>query len=149
MKKVMFLFVPVFLIGAVAALGLMGILKIPGLTPAKKKAVVAASSAPISATVAKPTLTPARVEPKAAVAKVALSMDVDKGAKKLGQLWNEVETPKLVELLKQWKDADAARVLGQMDASKVAELLSQMDAKRAAGLSQLIEKQASVVKPAL
>jgi hypothetical protein len=66
------------------------------------------------------------------------------GRQKLAKLWNEVDTAKLLEIMKDWPDDDLAKQLAAMDTAKVAEILSTMkDPARAAKLSKAIRAAAS------
>jgi hypothetical protein len=152
MKKVLFVLIPVLLLGGVAALAFMGIINIPGISPKHKVAKnvkgkpadkpPAKVEAPVAVKVTPPPATP---PPTPVVKKPAVLLDKVQGAKKLAKLWNEVDSKKLVDLVKDWKDADVATVFIAMDPEKVAEVLGQLEPKRASKISQVLEKQASEV----
>lgn len=73
------------------------------------------------------------------------TIDPEEGATKLAKLWNEVETPKLLAIAKDWKDPELARVATKMDPGKVAEVLGALPPKRASSLSREMQRLASVV----
>ncbi len=151
MKKILLIVLPILvLVGAFVGLAMAGIIKIPGLTPKKKSPpnlyAQAKESDGSQTEVASP---PAKQETKkpqtAKVASNEPERDPSKGAKKLAQLWNNVSTPKLVELTKGFKDNELAVILNNMDPEKVAELLGQLDSTRSARLSRELQKVASIV----
>ena len=133
MKKVMLFLIPVLIAGAVVGLGLAGVVNIPGLTP-KKKPV-----AKVAAKVVKP-------KPKAKVEekddKPKISGDPGKGFETVAGLWNEMPTPKLLEITAKWRDEDLSPILLRMEPEKVVEYLGLLKAERAASLTKAIQKLA-------
>lgn len=155
MKKVILILTPLLLIGTAAALAFLGIINVPGITPHKKQKPVAKSAdrpAPAPVVAKKEPEQSKAVTPTPAPVVVAAKpkpeqvQDRDQGARTLAKLWNEVDSKKLVDLVKDWKDVEVARVFAQMDPDKVAEVLGQMEAKRASKISTEVEKEASIVK---
>lgn len=100
--------------------------------------------------VAPPPSVPAVAKPKP-VAKpkkpdvVVVAPDPARGDRKLAELWNAIDIPKLLDLTRDWREEDLARVMLKMDPSVVAEYLAAMpDAKRASSLSRRIRDLASI-----
>lgn len=129
----------------VLAGGGVGFAIMRGLGPFGKKTV----AAPVAT---KPKVAAKRVAPPVAPPTTLVrtlppttKVDPDEGAGRLAKLWNEVETPKLLAIAKDWRDPELARVATRMDAGKVAELLSAMPPKRASALSREMQRLASVV----
>ena len=150
MKKILLIVIPLLVIvTTVLGLGFMGIIKLPFL-PAKKVAKKPGkAAAPVKAVVEKKPAPPPIVEtPKPKPKVVPLKPDIEAGQKKLAALWNEMEPPTLVPIIKDWKDQDLAPVLMRMDADKVTELMGALDPDRASRLSRAIEAIASKPKPA-
>lgn len=141
---IVIIFLIALAVGVVAALGMMGLVDIPGLSPVKKEAAKAAKTVDSvtkqveqqTKPIPKPTPKPKKDQP---------TDDPEQGARKLAKLWNEVETKKLIDLVKDWKDADVARVFSKMEPDKVAEVLGDLEPKRASKISGMIEKQASAL----
>ena len=111
--------------------------KNPVTPPAEKPKAVAKAAPPPSSSPA-PTTTVRTLPPTTTV-------DPEEGAGKLAKLWNEVETPQLLAIAKDWREPDLARVAIKMDAGKVAEMLSAMPPKRASALSREMQRLASIV----
>jgi hypothetical protein len=149
-----------------AGLGFAGIIKIPGITPAKAKQTAAAGysdkpdgdKAPPKKD-PKPVVdaTPKADPPKKAPAPGLPKKDPIQGAVALATVWNELKTPDLAKICADWKDAELVKVLTKMDTGKVAKLLAQIstgdpdskikeDPIRASKLSKLLQDQGSVVK---
>jgi hypothetical protein len=157
MKKILILIIPVVLLATGVALALMGIIKIPGLTPkGKDKAAslyaeskdpkVADLKAPAGSTQTPPTKTnPPKKPPAQKPPVVSATTQPEAGQKKLAKLWNELEAKSLREVTKDWKDQDLAPVLLKMDSGKVAEYLALIDPKKASSLSKELQKQASLI----
>lgn len=166
MNKALVAVIPVVLIGVVAGLGFSGVVNIPGLTP--KKAVKNAAdiyekdkgdlkdSKPKK--VAEKPVDPPPVVPQDDPKKKLLSkQDPELGAQTLAAVWNEVKTPQLIRITKDWKDADLAKVLAHMDTDKVAKLLDALakgdpeekvdpNPVRASKISKVLRDQGSIVK---
>lgn len=154
MKKLVVVLVPVILIGGgVVAAGILGVINVPGLSPKKRVPPVLYGEAPEVVVKVKSTPEPApslsivKRKPKPAAPEAdAVITDSSQGAKKLAKVWNEIDTAKLVEIAKKWKDDELAQVLASMDPAKSSALLAQMSADRAATLSAAIQKEASIVR---
>lgn len=153
MKKLIIILIPIILLGTGAGLALTGIIKIPGITPkAKAKATQLYTESPETKVVdtkpeaaapapaKKPIAKPPKVE-----ADILVENKPEAGQKKVAKLWNEIEAPALVAMVRDWKDPELAGILIKMDAAKVAELLSALDPKRASSISRELQKQASIV----
>lgn len=138
---------PLLLVGGgVVGLGLAGILKIPGLTPAKKKQVAAglygeAKDLKPKEEVKKPVVASAKPKKKAPTVAVATN-DPALGRKKLAKVWGEMEPSQLNGITKGWKVEELCEVFLIMDPAKVSEVLAVMDAKRADAVSRAILRQA-------
>jgi hypothetical protein len=162
MNKIVMILIPIVIIGGILSAGFMGLINIPGVTPAKKHAKkddkakkddppkVAVKSTPT------PKYTPAKPKPGSTV-----TIDPGKGADEVAGVWDEMDTPALLTVMDDWKDADVVPVLLKMDGDKVSELLNAMATtnpqdklhanrqKRASALSKALQKEASkVVVPA-
>ncbi len=157
---------PIVIVGIIAGLGVSGVIKIPGLSPAKsaksaainygadsEKAPLKAASIPTTKTA-----TPAKRDAKQpkSEAKPA-KKDVDQGADALATVWNEIKTPELISISKDWKDDDLVKVLVHMDNDKVAKFLDELakgdedtrvkgDPLRASKLSKVLQDLGSIVK---
>lgn len=147
MKKVAMILVPVLAIGGVVVAGKLGVVKIPGLSPAAKQKAAAklyseekdpaeSKPAPEAKSNPKPKDPPV-VQVKADV------IDEVAGRKKVAKLWNDLEPAKVVAITKSWKDEELAQILVLMDAEKVSQFLSTVDAARAERLSRAVMKVAS------
>ncbi len=132
MKKMLVFMVPVLIAGAVAGLGLAGVVNIPGLTPKKKVATK------VTPKVEKPRAKP---KPKADE-KPKVTGDPIKGFETVAGLWNEMPTPKLLDITAKWTDKDLGPILLRMDPDKVVDYLGQLKADRAASLTREIQKLA-------
>src|SRR5688572_23290132 len=117
--------IPIVLVGALAGLAFSGIIEVPGISPAKKKAKAAADYAETKdpndqMALKKPAAKPpteaedAPAEPTAEVTAAVTEVKPELGAKKLGSLWNEVEATSLGEIVENWKDEDLSKVLVKM-----------------------------------
>lgn len=149
-KTLVLILLPVLLIGGVAGAGFMGFINIPGLTPkkpAKAAKLYTEGEDGKSKTTVKPAAVKSTPPPKPRPKPAATAPDVEAGAKRIAKLWGQIETPKLLAMVADWKDPDLARVMGYLDAAKAAELLAAMDPKRASRLSQEIQKHAAAPKP--
>ncbi|MBC8064558.1 MAG: hypothetical protein H7Y17_06995 [Chlorobia bacterium] len=151
MKKALLFGLPILLLAIGAGLVMTGVVKIPGMgAKAKAKSTqlyeegkdpkVAEKKASPAAQLPKKIVPPPKVD-----AEVLVDNKPELGQKKLAKLWNEIETPALKDLTKDWKDAELAPVLMRMDSAKVAELLSTLEPKKASSLSRELQRQASVV----
>lgn len=147
MKKLLMILIPLLLVGGgVVGLGLGGILKIPGLTPAKKKQVAAGLYADPKdlkpkEEEKKPAVAAAKPKKKAPTVAVATN-DPVLGRKKLAKVWAELEPGQINGITKAWKVEELCEVFLMMDPAKVSEVLAVMDAKRADAVSRAILRQA-------
>lgn len=155
MKKILFIALPIIILGAGVGLALTGVINIPGLS--KKKPVAKANQLYTEdkdpAKVAKKDPPPVEKEapkketpPPKVEAEVLVEKKPELGEKKLAKLWNEIEAPVLKEIVKDWKDSELASILVRMDSAKVAELLGTLEPKRASLVSRELQKQASLVQ---
>ncbi len=151
MKKVIIILLPILILGTVAGLAFTGIVNIPGITPKAKKKATQLYSETNDPKVAEkkkstePKAIPSKPTPPTLTAKVVTETKPEVGEKKLAKLWNEIEAPALIAMVKDWKDEEVAKIFIKMDASKVAEVLGSLEPKRASAISRALQKQASVV----
>lgn len=135
MKKVILIVLPLLVIGgAVAGLGMAGVVQIPGLSP--KKAVKK---------VVEPVVEVSKPEPVAKKPKPApkpKGPDRAKGYDAVALLWNEMDMKNLVPLAEKWKDAELAPILARMENDKVVELLTQLKPERAVALTRALQRLA-------
>jgi hypothetical protein len=151
--------------GGVVGMAMMGVIDIPGLSPAKKKIAAAGQyagdkeskqadaagaysgdkdgKAAATVEVAPPKKAPP-AKPKAA--KPLFVIDPVVGRKKVAKLWNEMSVDSLQKMIGSFKGPDLPRILAIMDAGKVAKLLEKLDPAKAAKLSKDIQAEASKVK---
>jgi len=133
MKKVLFIAVPILLIGATVGLGVLGIVPIPGLSPAKKKAKATAlyteqKEAPVAS----------KPKPKKEPEKPA-EPSLDKGREELAKVWNELEARAIVAIVDKWSDEDVAQQLRFLDTDKTAEVIALMKPERASKVSKVLQ----------
>jgi len=133
MKKMLVFVVPVIIAGAIAGLGLAGIINIPGLTPKKKVTANLDTKVDKPKVKAKP-----RVEPE----KAKIAGDPVKGYKTVAGLWNEMPTPKLVDITAKWREEDLSPILLRMEPEKVVEYLGLLKPEKAASLTKKIQQLA-------
>lgn len=153
MKKVIIILFPILLLGAGAGLALTGIINIPGISPkAKAKATQLYTEAKDTKVAEKkpeklPVVAPKKENPKPPKvdASVLVENKPEVGQKKLAKLWNEIEAPALISMVKDWKDDEVAGIFMKMDSAKVAEVLSALEPKRASAISRQLQKLASIV----
>lgn len=168
MKKAAFAIIPLLVAGVVGA-AMVGLIDIPGLSPAKRAKPLKATPVVVSAqkfdtgqppsSTMKNTATPPSSDSHPGADQVSKpKTDPEQGERALGRLWNEMDSDKIIAIIGDWKDADVAKVFSKMDKDKVAEILGALavqpagnDPKskktnRASVLSKLIEQQASEVK---
>lgn len=136
-------------LGGVGGAAYMGLVKIPGITPkskmgkpnlygeAGKKDVAQAKPKP------KPAAPPAAPPPRKP--KPTHTVEPEKGAEAVAELWNGISTEKLAPIVRDWEDPELATVLSKMDSKKAAALLSSLEPERASRLSQQISDQAAKV----
>lgn len=162
MKLLTIILVATILIGGtVIGLGYAGVLKISGITPAKKSS--AAKESEKSATDAteaeksdkddealeSPAPPPVNQVPEPGggppPASATVEADVTKrkdGTERLAKLWSSIDIEALKKILLRWDEADLLPVLAKMDDAKLAELLGAIaleDAERAARISKGIK----------
>lgn len=136
MNKVIMFLIPVLVGGAVVGLGLSGVVNIPGLTPKKKPTAVAKADE-------KPKEAPKpKSKPKEEEAMPKVVGDPTKGYETVASLWNEMSTPKLIEISAKWRDEDLGPILLRMEPDKVVQFLGQIKPDRAAKLTKVIQKLA-------
>ncbi len=161
MKKVILIALPVVILGVGVGLVMTGVVKIPGMgakpkakaaqlyTEGKDPKVVDANAkktTPAVSTVAATTKTnPLKTPVPPKVEANLIDNKPEVGQKKLAKLWNEVEAASLLDMTKDWKEAELAPVLLKMNGAKVAEFLALLDSKKASSLSREIQKQASLI----
>jgi flagellar motility protein MotE (MotC chaperone) len=135
MKKVIFIFLPLLLIGGgVALAGRMGFVNIPGLTPPKKKLSDLKKAEPVAEI---KVTKPKAPEPEAPKDNPAA------GQETIAKIWAEMDSKKLVLLTEKWRPNELAPVFMKMDPSKVTEILSEMEAPRSSEISRAIQRLAS------
>ncbi|MCE9558054.1 MAG: hypothetical protein K8R88_03815 [Armatimonadetes bacterium] len=147
MKKKLVIIIPLVLIlvvGGVFFAAKSGAINIPGISPSKKKV---AKKPIVEVKKELPKVAPPKEDPVVKPKVAVLQVDPVKGAKKLAKLWNEMPAPALLASVKDWKDAELARVIGVMDPEKASILLGQMEPARLDLVSREIQKQASIVPP--
>lgn len=152
MKKAVIILLPVILLGAGAGLALTGVINIPGISPkAKAKAAQLYGEAKDPKVAEKKPEAPKieavkkdPVKPKVD-ASILVENKPEVGQKKLAKLWNEIEAPALISMVKDWKDNEVAGIFMKMDSAKVAEVLSSLEPKRASAISRELQKQASII----
>lgn len=159
MKSMIPVILVVLMIGGIYGAATQGILKIQGITP--KKLMQVKKAAPSAQDASKPAdPAPKKEEPKV-TAKVTPALspsapkpappktDLDKGAEKLAELWNELETETLLKVSADWSEPDLVRVLSKMDSGKVVAYLSAIakdKPAKASKLSKFLEVDASIVR---
>lgn len=149
MKKLIFILLPIILLGTGFGLAKVGILKVPGITPAKKVALAAGQyGEPKEPKLKEEPRKPPRAAkaPKREPQTEVVVSDLEAGAKKLAKVWSALEADVLAKVVSDWKDPDLARVLAKMDAAKTAELLAVLEPKRASSLSRILEKLGAIPK---
>lgn len=139
----------------VGALGILGIIPIPGLSPKKNKGALALygqgmyNQGMLGTKAEKPVAKRETPKPKDSQAKPVVKKteapktDPSQGQKKLAKLWNEMEIDKLVAIVANWKDEELAPVLNRMDPEKASQLLASLKPDRASKLSKAIQTEAA------
>jgi len=169
MKALIFV-LPVVVIAAVLGLAFTGKINIPGITPKKPaatamyasdqsdKPVADKAKTPTPPSKPKPNQTASTSKRPAKAPANGPSKDIEQGADALATVWNEIDTPELISISKDWKDPDLVRVLAHMDNDKVAAFIDQLakgndaskvkpDPERASKLSKALQAQGSIVAP--
>ncbi len=83
---------------------------------------------------------PEKTKPKVTVEEENLpEIDAVKGAKKLANIWNGIESQKLLDIVNTWPDDRLAFVMFYMDPGQTGALLKVMDPVRSAKISELIQ----------
>ena len=147
MKKALIVLIPLILIGSVVGLALKGIIKIPGLTPAKKTALAAGLYGEVKE---KPQEKESKKPPKAedkkkeapVVSAEVVPPDVEAGLKKIAGLWNSLETTNLMLITAKWKEKDLAPIFLRMEKDKVSAYLAAIKPEKASSLSLAIQREA-------
>ena len=168
MKPLLFV-VPVVIVATVAGLGLTGKINIPGLSPKPPVKSAPKGSDQIKAgklvasndqSKTKPTSAPIKAdETKKPKANSKITKDPEQGADALATVWNEIDTPELIAISRNWKDDELVRVLTHMDNDKVAKFIDELakgdpdsnvkgDPLRASKVSKALQDLGSIVKPA-
>lgn len=142
-KLALVLGLPIALGGIGFALGRLGYVSIPGITPPAPEAqeeeqpeqppVEMIDFAPEQEEAAQPSVPPVQT-------------DEEQGAKTLARVWNDIDARQLLPVAERYRDQELAQVLLVMESKKTAELLALMPPDRAAKLSQEIQDLASIVK---
>jgi len=146
MKKVLFIVLPLILVGGgVVGAAMMGVVNIPGLTPAKKKSLAAAQYAETKEE--EPVAQRKDPEPEASIVPVEPPPDMEKGRRALAKLWNEIETTQIIAISADWKDDDLAEQLRYLAPDKVSEILEAMKPERASKMSKMIQEIVAREKP--
>lgn len=141
--------------GTVIGLGYAGVMKIPGITPDKKKTTAATQG---TATKSKAEETtgnnksteqppaaepPAKpVEPPVSEPPPTTSAPKKDGTERVAGLWSNMDTAAVKKILLKWEDGDALPVLAKMEDVKLAELLAAIatdDPEKAARISKGIK----------
>jgi len=144
MKKKLLIIIPVVLLlaaGVVFALAKMGKINIPGLTPKKAPAK---KTAPPKVEVKKVEPPKKKVVPPSKP-KATHMIDMDKGAKKLAKVWNELPVENVLASIKDWKAPELARVIVSMEPERAAALMAKLEPKRLDEVSREIQRQASMI----
>jgi hypothetical protein len=155
--KPLFIVVPILLIGGTVGAAFMGVINVPGVTPAKKAEAKAKPNAEPEQTAEGSESEPSEPtdvdqapietdEPSLTEDKPATPQsDPVQGAKALAKYWDAIETNRLLPITDTYSEPDLARILIHMQKSKVAEILGAVTPDRAAKLSRELQKLASVV----
>jgi len=154
MKPLVLIIVVALIGGLVVGAAMTGMINIPGLTPAKKKANAAAQYATdkdkeAAKTAERKDVKPEKAKPiapppKATAKKEPSNEDPSLGYKKVAKLWNAMDAQKIKEhIAKGWKDDELARIFSKMDNDKVAEVLALLDPPKATKLLKAIQTEAS------
>lgn len=148
------LFIILLIGGGIGAAVYMHMVKIPGLefiaklseTPKDLKTV---SKKEDKTKTSIPSVTKKEDKPKISIPSKPTSppTDLKKGAKQTAKLWNQIETKKLVDIVKTWSNPDLARVVMQMETGQASALLEALEPSRSAELSKIIQKESSQLPP--
>lgn len=159
MKPVVLIVVVVVVAGFIIGAGMTGMVNIPGLTPAKKKAVAAAqygegsdpkdAQAKTAKDVAKKPEAKRTAKPTAKSLKpIDIPVNREAGYKKIAKLWNEMNIEDLKKLVaKGWSNDELAPIFALMDNAKVAKVLVALPPDRATKITKAIQRLASIAKP--
>ena len=129
----------------------MGAVNIPGLTPKKKALAVKSYTEDKDPALEKKKdkLKPEKPKEQPAPPKPAEKpisrIEPEAGAQHIADVWSTMDSSKIMEITKDWKELELAKVIVLMDQQKAAEILAAMDPKKASALSRAIQKQASIV----
>ncbi|MBL8060932.1 MAG: hypothetical protein JNK63_09485 [Chthonomonas sp.] len=142
MKPIIAIVGAVILAGGFVGAAKTGVIKVPGLTPAPKAvAKKPAETKPVAKktrkSVSEPVETP---EPKP-----EFTVDADKGAAAVAEVWNGVDTGRLALIVSDWNDTELARVMFNMDSGKASQLLAALPSDRASRVSLQLQDMASQV----
>lgn len=138
MKKVLLIALPLILIGGgVVGAAMMGVISIPGVTPAKKKPMAAAQYAETKEE--EPVVQRKDPEPEEAIVPIEPPPDMAKGRRSLAKLWNEIDAVAILAITEDWNDDELAEQLRYLAPDKTASLLASMKPERASKLSKLLQ----------
>ncbi len=79
-------------------------------------------------------------KPRGTEAAPSQELDPTKGAKKVANVWNNMETAQLARVAKEYPEKELPLVISRMDPEKAAELLSALDPKLSALMSKELFK---------
>ncbi len=151
--------IPVLLLGGATAGHFLGWFTIPFLPKPPAKAAAAKADEKKETEAAEPKPEEAAPKPAAEAPKPAPpavkppepakqnTIDREKGAEAIAEVWGGLKGPQLAEISAEYAPGDLARIVSKMDARKAAELLAALDPERAGAVSREIERQASIVPP--
>ncbi len=156
--------------GGIAGAAVMGLIKIPGLTPNSKSASLYGEAAKLygegsdlqielkkheepkeksedkSKEPSKDKKPAPKTPPAPPKAPPEYTTDPDLGAKKIATVWNSIKPDKLAPIVEEYNDKDLALIFNKMDAKKVATLLAELEPKRAALISKQMQTLGSVLQ---
>lgn len=140
MRLVIILLAVIALGGTAIGLGYAGILRIPGITPAKKKTLESKQEKQTAASAATANATPPiKIVPTPAPAAIPQKKiePVEDGSDRLAKLWSSLDAESLQKILDKWPSGDTIPILAKMEDDKLAELLAQIVSKSPAKAAQL------------
>lgn len=154
----------VAVVGAFVAAAMFGLIEVPGISPAKKKALAQRQydvdggdeaqggqgardqnalaperglSKPVIAATDKGN---ASVVPKARPAAPEVEFDPYAGQKKLAKVWADLDAASISRIVADWKDDELAKQLFVMPPSQSGEVLAALKPERASKVSKLLQK---------
>jgi flagellar motility protein MotE (MotC chaperone) len=133
MKKILFIVAPLLLVGGgVVGAAMMGVISIPGLSPAKKKSQAAEQYT-------EPKEEPVVKKPPPKEEEKPAEPNLEKGRQELAKLWNELEPTIIVGIVEKWSEEDLARQLRYLETEKSAAVISLMKPERASKVSKVLQ----------